>query len=155
MRMRKLLAWVACSTLAAGATLFGGLQTTVGLQWLAQTVSSLASTSDSKIEVSDLSGFFPTDIAAGHIALSDQSGPWLRVEDAHVRWSFTSLFSGRLHIDTVSAREVDLLRAPEPATATPSSPPSTSICARCRSTGFTSRRRSAAWIQCGALTVKG
>lgn len=119
MRARKILACVAGGTLAVGAALFGGLQTSVGQRWLAQTVSSLASTPNSKIEISDLSGFFPTDLAAGHIALSDQSGPWLRVEDAHVRWSFTSLFSGRLRIDTVSAREVDLLRAPEPARATP------------------------------------
>ena len=119
MRARKILAWVAGGALAVGATLFGGLQTTVGQQWLAQTASSLASTPDGKIEISEISGFFPTDLTVGHIALSDQNGPWLRVEDAHARWSFSSLFSGRLHIDTVSARQIDLLRAPEPAKATP------------------------------------
>jgi translocation and assembly module TamB len=122
MRIRKILAWGAGSTLVVVAVVFGSLQTTVGQRWLVETISSLASTPDSKIEVSDLGGFFPTDLTVGHVALSDRSGPWLRVEDAHVRWSFASLFSGTLRIDTVSAREIDLLRAPEPAKATPAPP---------------------------------
>jgi len=122
MRIRKILALGAGGTLVAVAVVFGGLQTTVGQRWLVETISSLASTPDSKIEISDLGGSFPTDLTVGHVALSDRSGPWLRVEDAHVRWSFASLFSGTLRIDTVSAREIDLLRAPEPAKATPAPP---------------------------------
>ena len=118
MRWRTVIVGTAGAVIGAGLLLFAALQTVPGQRWLAATVSALASTDESRVELSGLSGFFPTDLRVEHIAVADERGPWLRVEDARIRWSFASLFRGRLHIETVAARRLEVLRSPEP-TKTP------------------------------------
>lgn len=106
---------------------FGFLQTPPGQRMLASALSAAASTEERRVELSGLTGFFPTDLRLARIELADRSGPWLTVADAHLQWSFGSLLSGRLHIESLSAARLDLLRAPEPpraADATPAELPS-------------------------------
>lgn len=93
--------------------LFAFLQTTPGKNILAGLVSGKT------VSVSGLSGFFPTDLQAARIELRDEQGAWLRVEDARLRWSFASLFEGRVRIETLSAGLVDILRPPLPEKAEP------------------------------------
>ena len=100
-----------------------------------------ASSSDKTLQVSGLSGFFPTDLQVAQVELLDEQGVWLRVENARLRWSFASLFSGRVRVEMLSAALVDVLRAPLPTKAKPATAAaarsacrSASICRRCRST---------------------
>ena len=64
--------------------------------------------------MSGLSGFFPTDLQAARIELLDEQGAWLTVDNARLRWSFVSLFEGRVRVELLSAALVDVLRAPLP-----------------------------------------
>jgi len=109
MRWRRLLAWIVGGLLGLLALLFVGLQTGPGQRALA----SIASSDDLKI--SGLSGFFPTDLHVAQVKIADRDGAWLTVDDARLRWSFASLFGGRVRIDEVAARRVEVLRPPAPS----------------------------------------
>lgn len=125
MRGLRILAWtlggLVAVVLVAAGTLFAAVQTDSGKRWLVATISEVASTPDRKIELQGLSGFVPTDLALAEIRISDRQGAWLRIENAQLRWSFASLFSGRLRIDMVGARRIDVERPPLPP-ETPRSP---------------------------------
>jgi translocation and assembly module TamB len=99
--------------LAAGlGLLFAFLQTPSGQRTLAGLVS------DETLQVSGLGGFFPTDLQAARIELLDEQGAWLRVDNARLRWSFASLFEGRVRVEMLSAALVDVLRTPLPQKTT-------------------------------------
>jgi translocation and assembly module TamB len=109
MRWGRTLAWTAGGVIVAGAALFAALQTPPVQRLVASLVSS------DTLQISGLSGFVPTDLHVAQIELRDQRGAWLTVSDAHVRWSFTSLFTGRVRVDRVAAATVDALRPPLPS----------------------------------------
>lgn len=114
MRGRRLLLFGTSAVAALVVLVFGGLQTPPGQRALASILSSAASTPERRVELGGITGFFPTDLRLERIEIADRNGPWLTVADAHLRWSFTSLLSGRLHIENLSATRIDVLRAPEP-----------------------------------------
>jgi translocation and assembly module TamB len=105
----RTLAWTAGGVIVVGAAVFAALQT-APVQRLAESLVS----SDS-LQVSGLSGFVPTDLHVAKIELRDKQGAWLTVNDAQVRWSFTSLFTGRVRVDQVAAAKIDVLRPPAPS----------------------------------------
>ena len=115
MRGRRLLLAGAGTVAGLLVLAFGFLQTAPGQRVLASALSAAASTEERRVELGGVTGFFPTDLRLARIELADRSGPWLTVADAHLQWSFASLLSGRLSIETLSAARIDLLRAPEPA----------------------------------------
>jgi translocation and assembly module TamB len=118
MRWLRILGWTIGGLVAALVALFFLLQTPPGLRTVARLVSS------SDLAVSDLGGFIPTDLRAGRIELRDKQGAWLTLEDVRVRWSFASLFSGRVRVEEVRAARIGAARPPmpaEPAAAPPSS----------------------------------
>ncbi|WP_020694892.1 translocation/assembly module TamB domain-containing protein [Reyranella massiliensis] len=115
MRIVRLLSWTFGGLFAVLVVLFAALQTGPVQRSLASIVSDLASTPDSRLSLQGLSGFIPTDLKIERVELADRQGPWLTIEDAEVRWSFLSLLSGRVHVDVVAARRIDVARAPEPA----------------------------------------
>ena len=131
------------------AALFVFLQTSSGQRTLAGLVSGKS------LQVSGISGFFPTDLQVARIELLDQQGPWLRVDNARLRWSFASLLGGRVRVEIISAALVDVLRAPVPDKAEPATAAvrsafrSASRCSRCRSTRCILRRRSPRSIRAG------
>jgi len=105
----RILAWTAGSLTLAGAAVFLGLQTPPGTALVAAVASS------DSIKVEGISGFIPVDLRVAKIELSDKKGVWLSLSDARVNWSFTSLFTGRVRIEQVSARQVEVLRPPQPS----------------------------------------
>jgi translocation and assembly module TamB len=109
MRWRRLFTRTAGGLLAVLVLAFVGLQTAPGQRALA----SLGSSKD--LELSGLSGFFPTELRVAQIKLSDRDGAWLTVDDARLSWSFASLFGGRVRIDEVAARRIEILRPPRPS----------------------------------------
>jgi translocation and assembly module TamB len=114
MRARRILAIGAGSLFGLLAILFVALQTPPGQRAVAGLVARMASGPDGGLGLSGLSGFFPTDLRVERISYSDREGPWLTVENARLRWSFTSLLGGRLRIETISADRVAVLRPPLP-----------------------------------------
>jgi translocation and assembly module TamB len=109
MRRWRILGWTVGALLAVLVVLFAGLQTTPGKTLLAGMVSS------KQLKVSGLTGFFPTNLNAAHIELSDDDGPWLEITGARLNWSLRSLFTGRLRVEALSADRIDLARAPKPS----------------------------------------
>ena len=114
MRARRILAIGAAGLIGLLAILFAALQTPPGQRAVAGLVSRMASGPDGGLGISGLSGFFPTDLHVARISYSDREGPWLTVENARLRWSFTSLLGGRLRVELISADRVAVLRPPLP-----------------------------------------
>ncbi|SJZ90654.1 Family of unknown function [Enhydrobacter aerosaccus] len=127
MRAIRILGWTVSIVIGVLALLFAGLQTAPGKRLLASLISSIASSADSRIEVTGLSGWVPTDLGIAKVSLADREGTWLDLEDARLRWSFLSLLSGRLRIEEISARRIDVLRAPAASQTPSSSSPSSGI----------------------------
>ena len=85
MRVLRIAVRAICGLLAIVALAFGALQTPPGQRLLAAMISS------DRINVTGLSGFFPTDLEIAGIALRDEQGAWLTAENVRLRWSFGSL----------------------------------------------------------------
>lgn len=109
MRGFRILAVVGGSLFGLLALLFAALQTAPGQRAVAAMASRAAG-----VEIVGLEGFFPTDLRVARLAVRDRDGPWLTAENVALHWSFASLFSGRLIVETVSAERVAILRAPLP-----------------------------------------
>ncbi|SEP47090.1 autotransporter secretion inner membrane protein TamB [Rhodospirillales bacterium URHD0017] len=114
MRARRILLIGIASLASLFAIAFAALQTVPGQRAVAGMISRMASGPDGGLDISGLSGFFPTDLSVAQISYRDREGPWLTVENARLRWSFASLLGGRLRIETISADRVAVLRPPLP-----------------------------------------
>jgi translocation and assembly module TamB len=108
-RALRLAAWGFGGLVVLLVAAFFLLQTPPGLRTLANLVSS------SSLSVKGLGGFIPTSLHADRIELLDKDGVWLSLDDADVRWSFSSLFTGRVRVEQVKAAKIDVVRPPIPA----------------------------------------
>ncbi|HEX9328562.1 MAG TPA: hypothetical protein VF915_18695, partial [Reyranella sp.] len=115
MRARRILVIGIAGLIGLLAIVFAALQTSPGQRAMARLVSRMASGPDGGLELSGLSGFFPTNLHVARISYRDRDGSWLTAENVHLRWSFTLLLRGRVLVETVSAERVTVLRPPLPA----------------------------------------
>jgi translocation and assembly module TamB len=106
MRALRILLWVFGGLVGVVALLLASLQTPMGQRTLAGLVSGKS------LRVSGISGFVPTDLHVARVELLDPQGPWLVIDNAALRWSFASLFEGRVRVEILSASLIDVLRAP-------------------------------------------
>src|SRR5215468_1601349 len=106
MRALRILGFLLATLVGVLALTFAFLQTPSGQRMLVGLVSGKS------LQISGLSGFFPTDLQVDRIELLDSQGPWVRVENARVRWSFASLFEGRVRVELLAASRIDVERAP-------------------------------------------
>ncbi|MBX3500657.1 MAG: translocation/assembly module TamB domain-containing protein [Alphaproteobacteria bacterium] len=113
MRVRRAIALTAIGLVSVAVVVFAGLQTRLGQRWLMGAVASMASSPDMRVAISGSHGYFPTNLTIDRIELADRRGVWLRIDQAHVDWAFTSLFSDRLRIDRLAARRVEMMRQPD------------------------------------------
>jgi len=97
MRWGRVLAWIVGGVVVVAAGLFAALQTPPGTALVAAIASS------DSIKVEGISGFIPVDVHVAKIELRDKKGAWLSLTDARVKWSFSSLFTGRLRIEHAAA----------------------------------------------------
>lgn len=88
---------------------FAALQTPPAQRLLAAIISS------DKVNITGLSGFFPTDLQIAEIAVRDEQGAWLIAENVQLQWSFGSLLGGRLRVENLSADRIAVLRPPLPS----------------------------------------
>ncbi|MEO1203965.1 MAG: hypothetical protein AAFX10_14765, partial [Pseudomonadota bacterium] len=104
--------------------------TGIGQRQLASLISSLASSEESGVEIGRIEGFVPFDMTVGDVALSDRDGQWLTIDRAALDWAPLALIGGRLHVVSLEAGTVAMLRQPAPSTSavtdepTPLEPPS-------------------------------
>ncbi|MFO1082333.1 MAG: translocation/assembly module TamB domain-containing protein [Reyranellaceae bacterium] len=106
MRALRLLGIALAGVVALLALAVGLVQTPLAKRLIADAVSG------KDLRIAGISGFVPTDLAVETIELRDAQGIWLRLENAAVRWSFGSLFSGRVRIERLAAALVDVQREP-------------------------------------------
>jgi translocation and assembly module TamB len=106
MRVFRILGIVLAGVLGLLVLAFGFLQTPPGQRMLVGLVSGKS------LQISGLSGFFPTDLQVARIELLDSQGSWLRIENARLRWSLASLLDGRVRVELLAASLVDVERAP-------------------------------------------
>lgn len=109
MRWGRLLAWTAGGLVVVVAGLFAGLQTPPGKALIAAVASS------DSVKIEGIGGFIPVELQVAKIELRDKKGVWLSVSDARVNWSFRSLFTGRVRIEELAAKQIEVLRPPQPS----------------------------------------
>lgn len=68
---------------------------------------------ETKIEIGDIGGRWPRSLILSKLSIGDAKGPWLSVEEAELDWRPSALLVGEVHIVRLSARGIDVARAPE------------------------------------------
>jgi len=81
----------------------------------------LAWVSDDRIKIEGLSGRFPGSLRARQIALNDQAGTWLTIEQVQLDWSPARLVYGDLQVTTLAATHVSVAHLAETSTTSKSS----------------------------------
>jgi translocation and assembly module TamB len=78
---------------------------------------------DLAIKLDGLDGVLPHCIILGEVVLSDGKGPWLRIENARIQWSVGAALRKRIHVSSLAADAVILVRKPAPAEEKPREEP--------------------------------
>lgn len=66
------------------------------------------------VRIAGLTGSLPGKIRVARIELTDQDGIWATIEDAALDWTPSALLRGKASIQSLSARQVTMLRQPIP-----------------------------------------
>lgn len=123
--MRKTLsvaAWGLASLVVLGLLLILSVviigNTGYGRRLIMHEVASLTA---GKIELSGLSGTFPSSLDVNTVQLRDTQGVWMRAERLSVRWSPFALLRAALHVEQFHVGAADVLRRPASTAAAPAS----------------------------------
>ena len=112
---RIIVAWlgvVVIGILVAAVALFALVQTTPGKRMLADLASRLASRDGLTVEISDITGFVPTDLRIGEIKVADANGQFVTVGGIELVWHPLSLLRGTVAVERLSAERLALDRLP-------------------------------------------
>ncbi len=132
---RIIVAWLGVVLIGLVAVLvaaFALLQTTPGKSLLADLASRLASRDGLTVTVSDITGFVPTDMRIGQVALADARGPFASVGGIEIAWRPLALFSGTVDVERLTAERASLDRLPVLPPAAPDATASGSSIPRMR-----------------------
>jgi translocation and assembly module TamB len=112
----KWFAYVAAAVLALLLVVLAFLGfTQPGARFLAAQISSLVSSEDQRITISPLNGLLAGNLRVAEVKLEDRDGEYARLEDIQVDWSPMALLTGTFHADAITAKRIDVTRAPLPA----------------------------------------
>jgi translocation and assembly module TamB len=78
------------------------------------------------LTLGSLEGSLPGEVVLRDLALSDPQGVWLRLTEARLSWDPLALFGGRVRVESLTARGLDVARAPVLPPAPEESAPSSS-----------------------------
>jgi len=93
--------------------MFGLAQTDLGKRWLVTKLAQqLNAEGEVQVELGELEGLIPFNIELKHVRVSDDDGPLLKLENAHLHWSPWPLIRRRIHIEEISADVFRLDRLP-------------------------------------------
>src|ERR1051326_3214633 len=93
---------------------FGFLQTSIGLKWAGRLLAGLMSSPGYSITLRGIEGSSPFDMRARHIEISDDSGTWLTLNDAHLDIAARELLSGTIRITALRVGRIPVARIPGP-----------------------------------------
>ncbi|HWG77692.1 MAG TPA: translocation/assembly module TamB domain-containing protein [Steroidobacteraceae bacterium] len=112
-RTLHIAAWTLGSIVALALLLIGALlilgNTGYGRRLMEHEVSSLTS---GKVQVSGLSGTFPSALNVASVQITDTRGVWMRAERVSIRWSPLALLHAVLHVGQFQIGTADVLRRP-------------------------------------------
>ncbi|GAA0781968.1 hypothetical protein E1180_21630 [Roseibium denhamense] len=108
----RILAFLTLAAVFIPVATIAVLQVPAGRTFVSNVVSTLASTDTLKIEISDLYLSFGLNASVAKVALSDQEGVWLELDQAAVTWSPAALLAGEIDVETITAQRIDLNRTP-------------------------------------------
>ncbi len=94
--------------LAIGGAVLAG-NTRAGRRLLERETAALTA---GRVRLSGLQGRFPAQITIAQLRLGDARGIWLRAEDLSLRWSPLALIRWDLHVESLSASRIEVLRRP-------------------------------------------
>jgi translocation and assembly module TamB len=92
---------------------------------LATAIENALSTPGMRISIGAVDGPLSSDAVIRDVVISDEQGPWLRLDRARIIWTRSALLLGQLIVRNLEIGHLELLRRPIPA-ATPEAPPSDS-----------------------------
>ncbi len=71
------------------------------------------------ISIEGVSGALSSQAEIGALTISDEEGPWLRIEDVQLNWSRLKLLVGNLEVNELSVGVIDFMRKPIPVETAP------------------------------------
>lgn len=97
----------------AALLLFGFVQTPPGKRMLARSAMALLGRIDGlQVRIDGLGGWIPGHVRMGRLEISDATGPWLSANGIACRWNLLALRDGKIHLESLSADEIELFRLP-------------------------------------------
>ena len=90
-----------------------GLSTAPGLMFVEARANGLKLGSLGKLGIEGLSGDLWRNFSVRRLTVSDEKGVWLDAADVKMTWRYHELFVRRFHADSLTARQVRVLRRPE------------------------------------------
>ncbi|WP_413203981.1 translocation/assembly module TamB domain-containing protein [Rhodospirillum sp. A1_3_36] len=105
-----ILAAVLVTLLGLGAYLG---RTDGGRAWVRATLEDLVTDPEGlSMRLGSLEGGLPGEVVLRDLTLSDPQGVWLRLAEAQLSWDPLALFGGRVRVESLTARGLDVVRAP-------------------------------------------
>ena len=86
---------------------------------LADLISKALSSPSTSVSIGAVDGVLSSDVSISDIALSDRSGPWMKVDKIRLVWNRLALLRRRLEVDQLTIGHVQFLRRPLPAEPAP------------------------------------
>ncbi|WP_246730323.1 translocation/assembly module TamB domain-containing protein [Nitratireductor mangrovi] len=87
-------------------------QTDAGKAKLAAFASALASSADSKVRISGLSGILSGKLRIASVVVEDREGPWLSAAGVELDWAPLALAGFDFHAERLAAQRIEVSRAP-------------------------------------------
>ncbi len=78
------------------------------------------STDDFKISLNGLEGSLSSNVNLSSITIADKEGVWLTITNPKLVWTRSSLLTGKVDVDSLSAEHIDLTRLPNSNESLPS-----------------------------------
>ena len=80
---------------------------------LAGLISRLLTTPTTRVSIGDIEGALSSTAVISNITISDEEGPWLRVDRVELDWTRTALLRRRLQVNALEIGTVEYLRPAE------------------------------------------
>lgn len=81
--------------------------------FLERQLQDLLSGAGREVSISGFAGALSSNARMDRMTVADADGVWLIMHDAELVWTRSALLRGRLRIDSLGAREIEILRAPK------------------------------------------
>jgi translocation and assembly module TamB len=111
-RWLRRLGIVAVLLIALAVGGFGVVQTPIGRGWLGGVLADAVSGPGVSVAIDGIDGLVPFQMRAKRMAIADDQGVWLRLDNVALDLSVAELAAGRARFRTLAADAVDVARLP-------------------------------------------